>query len=493
MMGRYDRNKMEIKIDGDLDFKAKISEFFIQTLSLLFFPNDNTFGKNKSGNFICIKSEKNIKSIEIFVRICYNVKAAEKKRVISGNDMKLEAGRAFYDAASEITGVRPPWGIFTGIRPAKLAGNIAGKNENGSDERMALDILTNKYLMSEAKAKLALETYRNGKNAVPNIGKKDFSLYISVPFCPTRCGYCSFVSYSTPKLLKLIPEYIKNLVRELEYIGVLTRKLQLKSVYIGGGTPAVLSAGELEVILQSVRSNFDLANILEYTVECGRADVITREKLELLKSSGVDRISINPQSLNDDILLKNGRNHTAEDFYGAYELARNTFGTACVNADCIVGLPGETGEGMIDTIERLARLRPDNITMHTLCIKKSADLKKRAEYTPDSPELNRVLDESYNILKSAGYKPYYMYRQKYAAGNLENTGFCLDGRACLYNIYMMDEIQTIFGAGAGAVTKLVRGDRIERIANYKYPFEYIAHDFQIERESNKNKLEILED
>ena len=486
---------MDIKIDTGL--KEKISEFFIQTVSLLFFPEDNTFGKNKSGNFINIFlnkiTKKNPKSIEIIVEICYNNKKAKKIiRFKADKELMFEVGRAFYDAASEITGIYPPWGIHTGIRPAKTAGDFLENNNFYEDK--TLDILINNYLMNENKAKLALETYKNGKNAIHEISKKDFSLYVAIPFCPTRCRYCSFVSYSTPKLLKLIPEYIKKLILELELIGRIAQNLDLwlKSVYIGGGTPVTFNAGALKIILSAVRDNFDLKNILEYTVECGRADVITREKLEVLKSFGVGRISVNPQSLNDDILLKNGRNHTAEDFFKAFELARE-IGIKNINTDCIAGLPGETGESMIDTIDQLAQLKPENITVHTLCIKKSAELKKRAEYVPDSPELNRVLETGYNILKNAGYKPYYLYRQKYSAGNLENTGFSLDGCECLYNIYMMDEIHTIFGAGAGAMTKLVKDGRIKRIANYKYPFEYIEHDFQIERENNKNKLKILED
>lgn len=481
---------MEIKIGGDL--KDEISEFFIQTFSLLFFPEDNTFGKNKSGNFINIFINK----IEIFIKICYNDKAVEKKREFPcGTEKKsllLEIGRVFYDTAYEITGICPPWGIHTGIRPAKTAGNIL--KENDFDEDKTLGLLTEKYLMSENKARLALQTYKNGKNAVREMNTRDFSLYISVPFCPTRCNYCSFVSYSTSKLLKLIPEYIKKLIQELEILGGIVRNLdlRLKSVYIGGGTPATLSAGELEILLRSVHAHFDLKDVSEYTVECGRADVITREKLEILKHFGVDRVSVNPQTLNDKILLKNGRNHTTEDFYRAFELARDV-GIENINTDCIIGLFDETSESMIDTVGNLARLKPENITIHTLCIKKSAELKKQNIYMPDSPELNRVLEAGYNILKSAGYKPYYMYRQKYAAGNLENTGFCLDKRQCLYNIYMMDEIQTIFGAGAGAMTKLVSGGRIERIANYKYPFEYIEHDFQIMRGNNKDKLKSLED
>jgi len=238
---------------------------------------------------------------------------------------------------------------------------------------------------------------------------------------------------------------------------------------------------------------------LEYSVELGRADVITPGKLELLKKHGVNRVSLNPQSLNDEVLKKNGRAHTAEEFFEAFRLIGD-FEFRSINADCIMGLPFETFESMIKTVEGVCFLRPENITLHTLCIKKSAELKKKAEYTPADPGLNRVIDMCYNILKSAGFKPYYLYRQKYASGNLENTGFCLDGHECLYNVYMMDEIQTIFGAGAGAVSKLVKLEhgekgeqetRIERIVNYKYPFEYTANDFKIESVKNKTKLEIL--
>ena len=491
---------MEINISGSL--RHGISEFIIQTFSLLFFPNDNTFGKNKSGNFINIFAEYIEHNVEIFVKICYNGSIAEKSSVVTretdeNKELLLSIGRVFYEVASEMSGVYPPWGIHTGIRPAKTAGDVF--EASNFDETMAIDILTNRYLMNRNKAALALETYKNGRNVLEKHSisdASDFSLYISIPFCPTRCTYCSFVSYSTPKLLKLIPKYIEKLVCELEYVGAIARSLRLclKSVYIGGGTPAILSPSELSSVLQAVCDNFDTSKILEYTVECGRADVITREKLEVLKNFGVDRISINPQSLNDEILSKNGRGHTVQDFFDAYNLARDV-GIANINADCIVGLRGETAESMLNTIEQLAQLRPENITIHTLCVKKSAELKVKQKneniYTPTSPELSRVLDEGYDILKSAEYTPYYMYRQKYAAGNLENTGFSLDECECLYNIYMMDEIQTIFGAGAGAMTKLVRNGRIERIANYKYPFEYIEHDFQIKRDNHRVKLDIL--
>jgi len=497
---------MKIIING-----GDISEFYIQTFSILFFPEDNIFGKNGvSENYIeiFINNNKKIENIvDISVNICYNRKTVSKSSDYKvNNDILIYVGRLFYEAAGEITGYYPPWGIHTGIRPAKTAGDILEKND--FDENKTINILRDDYLMDKNKAELAVETYKNGKSAVEKIYfrdvggirdvegavpyKNEFSLYISIPFCPTRCRYCSFVSFATPGLLKLIPAYINKLVEEIGLISEITRNMTLRTIYIGGGTPTTLDCESLEIILNAVKNNFDLKDLIEYTVECGRADTITENKLKLFKKFDVDRISVNPQTLNNDILQKIGRNHTAEDFYEAFDLARKA-GFKNINADCIIGLADESSASMINTIETLAGLKPENITIHSLCIKKSADLKSDKIYSPDSPELNIVLEKSYDILKSAGYKPYYMYRQKYAAGNLENTGFCLDNCDCLYNIYMMDELQTIFGAGAGAMTKLVRDGRIERIANYKYPYEYIGRDFQINKNNNRDKFKILGD
>ena len=495
---------MKIIIDGNL--KDKISEFYIQTFSLLFFPEDNDFGKNifsENHIKIFINKEKNI--IDISADICYNKKTAFYKtsfceKTVPDKDYYIEIGKIFYKSASEITGIYPPWGIHTGIRPAKTAGDILGKNS--FDEIKTLDILCDDFLMQRNKAVLAIKTYKNGKSAVENFADAprsgDFSLYISIPFCPTRCRYCSFVSFATQGLLKLIPEYIKKLIEEIELTSKITKNLQLKlkTIYIGGGTPTTLDRESLEIILNTIRNNFDFSDLLEYTVECGRADTITKEKLKLFKNSGVGRISVNPQTLNNNILQKIGRNHTVEDFFKAFELAKK-IGIKIINTDCIIGLPDETESSMINTIENLVKLHPENITVHSLCLKKSSELKNELKsekaYISNTPELNNILEKYYDILKFTGYKPYYMYRQKYAVGNLENTGFCLDGYECLYNIYMMDEIQTIFGVGAGAMTKLVKNNRIERIANYKYPYEYIKNDFQINKENNKNKLKNLEE
>jgi len=460
---------MKIIINGDF-----IPEFYIQTFSLLFFPDDNNFGKNNQReNYIKI----NKSGINIAVEICYNKKIAVKNNIC--RDHIAEAGRLFYEAASELTGIYPPWGIHTGIRPAKTAGDILIKNN--FDEIKTINILRDEYLMRENKAALALKTYKNGAAAVKNKinnNIRDFSLYISVPFCLTKCKYCSFVSFATPRLLKLIPEYINKLIEELKLIGEITRGMDLKTVYIGGGTPTVLDCETLEILLNAVKTNFDLTNLEEYTAECGRADTITEEKLAVLKNFGVDRISVNPQTLNDEILKNIGRGHTSGDFFKAFDTARKS-GIKNINADFIIGLPGENKSSMINTIKTLADLKPANITAHSFCLKKSAEFKRENYNALDAFDLNCALETGYDILNSAGYKPYYMYRQKYAAGNLENTGFCLENCECLYNIYMMDEVHTIFGAGAGAMTKFVRENKIERVANYKYPYEYIKNDFKI--------------
>ena len=493
---------MKITINGSL--KDCISEYYVQTFSMLFFPDDNVFGKNSaSENFIEVfingqdnQPENKIKSgIDISVRICYN-KMTENK-IIScclmcdgsenfKKELIIEVGKAFYTVAAKLTGINPPWGVLTGIRPAKIAEKAF---KDAGNKNAAVENMTEKYLMNEKKAEIAVETYINAKNIIDSDknltqGKhdinKEFSLYVSIPFCPTKCRYCSFVSYSTPKLLKLIPEYMQVLMREIENISATVKEneLILKTIYIGGGTPTILDCEALNMLLEKIEKCFDMSSIIEYTVEAGRPDTINKAKLDLLKKYGVDRISINPQTLNDDILKNIGRCHTSGDFFSAYKTARES-GIKNINTDCIAGLFGEEKSSMIETVKKLVEIEPENITVHTLCIKKSAEIRTDGVgssniYMPYAPEVNYALEAIYEILYKNGYLPYYMYRQKYSVSNLENTGFSKKNHECMYNIYMMDELQTIYGAGAGATTKIVYPDgRIERIINNKYPYEYI--------------------
>ena len=503
---------MKIIKRGNL--KDFVSDFYVQTFSMLFFPEDSLFGKDDTGeNFIEVCADiadiedKANANIIISVKICYN-KIVEDKTIscsLGGDssdnpenfkkELIVEIGKAIYAAASVLTGTKPPWGVITGIRPAKNA-EKAFEAAAGIKSR-AIEILTEKYLADEKKAELALDVYLNAKDIIYSQHKnsakinvnieneRDVSLYVSIPFCPTKCRYCSFVSYSTPKFLKLIPEYMQILLREIEDIGMTIKEkgLVLKTIYIGGGTPTILDCDALDLLLGKIERCFDMQNLIEYTVEAGRPDTIDRAKLELLARYKVDRISINPQTLNDDILINIGRRHTSEDFYAAYKTARDV-GIKNINTDCIVGLIGEEKSSMIVTVKKLVELEPENITVHSLCIKKSAAIKtdgvsddsRDSIYKPYAPEVNEAVEEIYKILYANNYLPYYMYKQKYAVGNLENTGFTKKNRECMYNIYMMDELQTIYGAGAGATTKIIYPDgRIERVINNKYPYEYIKN------------------
>lgn len=385
--------------------------------------------------------------------------------------VRIAVKGAFFEAAVEYTGLTPPWGEFSGIRPVKYMSALS------EDISKAKEKFISSLRVSRPKAELCERVLNLRKNMVFDQGIKDFSLYISIPFCPSRCSYCSFISQAGEKMLSLMPEYISTLCKELQAVGETAKNngLKLHSVYIGGGTPGILSAKDSEKILTAINAYFDTSFLKEYTVEVGRPDVVTSEKLKVLRSFGVDRISINPQTLNDSVLCAIGRKHTAEQFYSAYDMAA-AVGFKSVNTDIIVGLPDDTLSGFRNTLTEILRLAPGNITVHSLCLKKSSWLKvddntgflKNKEAIAMSEYANCALLES-------GYEPYYMYKQKNAVGSLENTGFCKNNLASYYNIIMMDDIQNVIGVGAGSTTKLfTRGDPL-RVYNCKYPFEYISH------------------
>ncbi|GHV13129.1 hypothetical protein FACS1894219_07450 [Clostridia bacterium] len=461
---------MRILIDGTA--KEKLNPFFFETLSLLFCPSDNKFGEETgkaSGNYINITAEDSY--AKIMICNCGKIDVGSVE-ISPSEDYSVETAKLFYRIAQNLTGIAPPWGIYTGIRPARAA------------DTADADALCKLYLMSADKAALAVKTNKFGRDALIRAGEhnpRDFSLYISVPFCPTRCHYCSFISYATPRFLKLIPDYLPKLTEELKYLGetVRERGMKLRTIYIGGGTPTTLTESQLDILCKAAADNFDIANGIEYTVECGRADTITREKLVTLKRHSVNRISINPQTLCDATLERIGRNHTAEQFYQAFALARE-IGFDVINSDVIAGLPGDAPGETVSTVRKLAEsLSPENITVHTFCVKKSARAKDDGDsYSAYSSDTEREVSECHAILESAGYIPYYMYRQKYTSSNLENTGYAKPATECMYNIYMMDEVHSIIAAGAGAVTKIVCGGKIERSANYKYPYEYIGNGYK---------------
>lgn len=411
-------------------------------------------------------------------------KSARLSEGFDEREAEREIAALLFLCFTEITGYAPKWGIVTGIRPARLYSAVS--RELGS-ENAAKEFFKEKFLVSEEKISLCEETHK-GEGEIIKLSRNDsFSLYISIPFCPTRCSYCSFVSHAVEKAEKLIPEYVEYLCREIEITAKIAKEngLKLTTVYIGGGTPTTLSANQLCTVIDLIKESFDFSCVREFTVEAGRPDTITREKLLALKNCSVQRISINPQTLNDEVLGIIGRAHTAQQTIDAFNLARE-IGFDNINMDLIAGLPGDTFESFKNTVEKILELDPESVTVHSLSMKRSSRMNVSGAF-PEI-EVGRVADEmvsfARDILTQNGIAPYYMYRQSKTVGNLENVGYAKKGKECLYNVYIMDETHTILACGASAVTKMREpgGDYIERIFNFKYPYEYINRfDELIER------------
>lgn len=389
---------------------------------------------------------------------------------------ELELATLLYRLFEELFGFSQRWGIVTGVRPVKLLRRL--KHEYGSEERAAA-YMRDRLLVSEEKLTLCRNTLAAEDTLLALSRPESFSLYISIPFCPTRCDYCSFVSRTIERAAKLIPPYVDNLVKEITFTGKLARELglRLETVYFGGGTPTSLTAPQLDTLLRAIEENFDLSHLREYTVEAGRPDTVTADKLRTLKAAGVGRISINPQTLRDDVLAAIGRKHTVAQFYEAFDLARRC-GHNNINTDLIAGLPGDDYDGFTATLDGILSLKPESVTVHTLSMKRASNLvvQHRADYRVRDDAV-RMVALSASRLPEAGYCSYYLYRQSRTVGNQENVGWARPGFEGLYNVYIMDETHTILGCGAGAVTKLkLPGtDYLERIFNFKFPYEYNDH------------------
>lgn len=417
---------------------------------LLFICEAEIDGKKESFSFSYPKSEADSDSL--------------KERLMA---------KAMLRVLSALTGIVPPWGILTGIRPAKLMRKYI--NEQGEEE--AVRSFTDFFEVTDDKTELAKNVAVFENKCTDETDKRSFSLYVSIPFCPTRCSYCSFVSHSVEGAKKLIPEYTEKLCEEIRVTAEISRelKLRLETVYIGGGTPTSLSAEHLKMITDALNNNFDMKNVREFTVEAGRPDTIDREKLRVLKNAGVTRISINPQTFSDSVLEAIGRRHTAKDTVDKLLLAREE-GFDNINMDFIAGLPTDTYEGFRASLNKAIELSPENITVHTLSVKRSSNMNQRSEASYEAEETLKMVEYSNRVLRENGYLPYYMYRQSKTVGNSENVGWCKPSYPCLYNIYMMEEIHTVLAVGASAVTKLTLpgSDELERIFNFKYPYEYIS-------------------
>lgn len=388
-------------------------------------------------------------------------------------EQELILAKLLYDIFTSMTGIVPSWGVLTGVRPSKLMRTlIAADGENE-----AVDYFRNELLVSDKKTQLALSVAKAEDRIIALSGEKSYSLYVSIPFCPTRCSYCSFVSHSIAQAKKLIPDYVRLLCDELREISFITGKtgLKLETIYFGGGTPTSLDEASLKAVTDAVGRYFDVENVREYTIEAGRPDTLTKEKLEIMKNAGVTRISINPQTFNGQVLENIGRRHSPEMTLEAFKMAREA-GFDNINMDFIAGLPGDTYDSFRNSIETAVSLAPENITIHTLALKRAANIVTKGETDSVYTETAKMLDFAGSRLYSEDYFPYYMYRQSKTVGNNENVGWSKEGRECLYNIYMMEEIHTVLAAGGGAVTKLKNqaDGRIERIFNFKYPYEYIS-------------------
>ncbi len=463
-----DNSKMPIILIGN-SFKYEIEA----TLKLFFNTARYSFGSDRSESagdaYVIAEVSGDTLSAEVKLRGEAPVKRSVT--VDDTQDKEHEICRLIYHILSEKTGIAPPWGLMTGIRPVKKVVELM-RRDIPQNEIFA--ILRDKYEVTDKKLQLAYDTAVNQLPILDRIDSSAVSLYVSIPFCPTRCSYCSFVSHSMDSAMKLMPEYISALCRELEIIGKIVKDTDTKidTIYFGGGTPTSVSAQELRTIMEAVEKNFDLDKVREYSVEAGRPDTITEEKLRVIKELGAERISVNPQTLNDDVLKVIGRQHSGEDAIKAFELARKV-GFKNINTDLIAGLPTESADSFRNTLDRMIELDPESITVHTLTIKRSANLFESGSANIKNPAAEMV-DYSIPTLMAHGYLPYYMYRQKNTVDNLENVGYAKKGFESYYNIFIMDETQTILGAGCAASTKLVYPDgKIERIHNYKFPYEYI--------------------
>ena len=379
--------------------------------------------------------------------------------------------QSFYLAALPHLPEVPAWGALAGVRPTKITTKHLLE---GGTPKTGKKLLKEVYYVTPPRRELAVDCSVSTVNAVNLLEKQDVSLYVGIPFCPTRCAYCSFVSRGVGKKTELLEPYLQALRKELAVTGkcLANSGRTVRTIYIGGGTPTTLSSSQLAMLLEEIQNSFDLSRCLEFTVEGGRPDTLDREKLKVIRSHGADRMSINPQSMVDSVLRASGRPHTAEDVVNRYLEAVNA-GYKAINMDLIAGLPEDTPQGFRYSLDAVAQLNPANITVHTLALKKGADLFEKRENIPTGEAVKQMVEYANTRLRALGYKPYYLYRQKYMSGSFENVGWSRDNLDCLYNIYMMEELHTILSVGGGGMNKVNLPDgTLQRFHNPKFPEEY---------------------
>ncbi len=404
-------------------------------------------------------------------------KRSQKTISVAGKEDLLSAIKiTFYNVATSLTGICPPWGILTGIRPMNIYEKLADSNMSSPDIQQTL---AENYRVSDEKISLLSDIYETRKPAYSSLSSKDVSLYISIPFCPTKCKYCSFVSSSIQNQHHLLEPYLDLLCDEISNRLQIIKDLDLslRTIYIGGGTPGILSAAQITRIIECIYHYYPLGQSDEFCFEMGRPETVTEDKLSVLRHHGVNRICVNTQTLNNTVLQTIGRNHTEKDFLIALEKTLQ-YDFPSVNVDFIAGLPGESVDSHISSLSKTISYDVSNITVHTLCIKRASSwLSTEEMYHATDQDVTKMLKDGKDLLYSKGYKPYYLYRQKNTVSNGENTGYAKDGKIGLYNIYMMEDVHTVIGCGAGASSKIIQGNnhKIDRFINMKYPLEYIKH------------------
>lgn len=489
-----------------LNVKGEISVFYVQTLCLLFFPGSK-FGTAELPSSDNPEADVALQSDEAgfyaTAELRYKGKCKRGEGRILRADIpgasderlaKIAVGRAVFAAGKDLCGYTPPWGILTGVRPSKVASELI-MSDNGI--LRSKRILRDEYFVNPKKAALAVAVASGEYRLMKSYPLRDTcSIYISIPFCPSRCAYCSFVSGSSGKLLSLIPDYLKTLYLDIDHMFATVRRLGLRiaTVYIGGGTPTVLSNTQLRQLLTRVGKNVDVSTLDEFTLEAGRPDTITAEKLAIAREGGVTRISVNPQTLSDELLSSIGRRHTVADFYRAYDTALAS-GIRDINVDLIAGLPGDNFDNFANSVDTILSYAPTNLTVHSFAVKNAADIRRRDGIYSSATDVGKCVEYSQLRTKNAGYRPYYMYRQKNTVGNLENVGYAFEGHEGLYNVFMMEELHSIFAVGAAAVTKLVMRNsyadtrsEIKRIFTPKYPYEYLRDAEKIRMGDKENGI-----
>ena len=482
----------------------EVFRYDADSLVKAFFPGrpvKNHLLEGISGDILCTKIEA--ESIETIV---IEIPEAD---ILSGSELRNILKREIYTRLKEATGRELPWGTLTGVRPVRLASKLINERGTAGKAREALREL---YYVSEEKAELAVEIASRQRQVLERVHPEgltggvlpSYSLYVGIPFCPSRCTYCSFASYPIEKWRDRIDEYFGALEKELEFVRTAGRGKNPDTIYIGGGTPTSLDEKSLEKLLELIAAKINTAGAVEYTLEAGRPDSITRDKLRIMKKYGISRICVNPQTMNDETLRRIGRHHSADNIRNAFHMAREE-GFGNINMDIILGLPGETEEDVKYTLDEIARLAPDDLTVHSLALKRGSVLKEEwlesaaekekpgQETETSSDNISRAVKLSSDCAASMGLKPYYLYRQKNISGNYENTGFARPGSEGIYNIVIMEEIQSLVACGAGTVSKRVTpdGKHIARCDTPKDIEQYLNRiDEMVERKRELFKDEL---